>query len=89
MSSLREGTLREIVTDAIDIHRTSEQSFCSKSLWTPHGHPSAYGGQLMGQAIHAATVYGNQTFELHVSFNIDPLPLFSFTDTQYPSSPSR
>ena len=59
---------RELIADAIAVHQVAEDAFCSKSVWTPYGHPSAYGGQVMAQAIYAASAYAGSTFVLHVSF---------------------
>ncbi|EJD04305.1 uncharacterized protein FOMMEDRAFT_28037 [Fomitiporia mediterranea MF3/22] len=68
MPSPLESVEREVVTDAIGIERSSKNTFYSKSLWTPHGHPSVYGGQMMGQAVHAASLYDDQSFQLHCYF---------------------
>lgn len=59
-------TSRERVADAIALEQVSENTFLSKSLWTPYGHPSAYGGQLMAQAVHAASLFADPGFVLHV-----------------------
>ncbi|KAL5535208.1 RAD14 [Sanghuangporus sanghuang] len=61
-------TTREHISDAIAVEQVSDNTFLSKSLWTPYGHPSAYGGQLMAQAVHVVSLYATPGFALHCCF---------------------
>lgn len=57
---------RERAFDAMQLEQISEVEFRSRSLWIPYGHRSAYGGQLMAQAICSASKCVDSTLNLHV-----------------------
>ena len=57
---------RDTVLEAIAVSSVAENSFSSESLWTPHGHPGVYGGQLVAQAVHSAAKSVHVAFDLNV-----------------------
>ena len=66
-------TPRASALDAITVTAASatERTFTSDagSLWTPHGHPGVYGGQLVAQAIHSAALSADSRYDLNVCFS--------------------
>lgn len=67
-NNMAQQKVRERASDAMQLEQLSELEFRSGSLWVPYGHRSAYGGQLMAQAICSASKCVDSRFNLHVRF---------------------